>query len=609
MIGSKAGRRLACLVICLPFSFLPSLADNSEAPNSNATVPARIRDLVDSATIQREREQDRITATVNTPVFPGDRIDVGGGPLELQLPDGSLIWLDAGARIQLLSVKDSSDDSREGTVLILEEGILEGELVSEGSQEAEMRIDTPESSVYLMSRGRFRVETALGTTTVTAYRGVVELAGDEGSALVRSGQQSRVESGEAPEEPWPVNTLRRDSFGEWCEERAESYVSESSAAESGIAEEVPRPIRHYVSELDYYGEWRYLDTFGWVWRPTLLQVGWRPYYSGYWTWCPRGWTWVSYEPWGWLPYHYGRWSWVTGPGWVWIPGAVYSGAWVSWAVTPAYVGWCPLDFYNRPAYVSLNYTNVTVNQYGGAWNFLPVNRWGGRNLNREIVRADRVPRLQGAVTTRSLPHFDERQARVQPEVVQQLVRSSIDTPGPSERNPRGFSSFRQSDRRESTGARRPTPSAPRMVYGREKSAPSAISPQGSVSPRGVPSRRGSAQPGNPRYPTNPGGVNSHPRGQPRAEVKPPPPRAPSISDDPSRRVLNRILKDGMPPTSQQSGTTQAQGRGPERPGVNSGSHPAPVTSPIQGRAPNSKATRPPPPKKPNEAAKEKKDKP
>src|SRR5258705_13162247 len=114
MIGR--GRWLACLVICLPLSFFPSLADNTEAPNSDDTVPVRIRDLVDSATIQREREQDRITATVNTPIFPGDRIDVGGGPLELQLPDGSLIWLDAEARIQLLSVKDSSDDSREGTV-------------------------------------------------------------------------------------------------------------------------------------------------------------------------------------------------------------------------------------------------------------------------------------------------------------------------------------------------------------------------------------------------------------------------------------------------------------------------------------------------------------
>jgi hypothetical protein len=617
MTKRRARGWATCLVVCLPFIFSPSLADDSGVDASDSIVPARIRTMVDSATIQREEEQDRISATLNTPVFPGDRIEVGSGPLELQLPGGSLIWLDAGARIQLLAMKDSADDSREGTVLSLQEGTLEGELVNEGSQESEMRIDTPESSVYLMSRGRFRVETTFGTTTVTSYRGVVELAGDEGSALVRSGQQSRVASGDTPEEPWPVNTLRRDSFGEWCEEQAGNFLSESSSDNNGIAEDVPRPVRQYASELDYYGDWRYVDTFGWVWHPTTIQVGWRPYYSGYWTWCPRGWTWVSYEPWGWLPYHYGRWSWVTSAGWVWIPGAVYSGAWVSWAVTPSYVGWCPLDFYNHPAYVSLNYTNVTVSQYGGGWNFLPVNRWGGRNLNREIVRADRVPRLQGAITTRTLPHFDERQARVQPEVVQQIVRNSIDSPGSPDRIPRGLSSFRQSDRRESANTRRVTPSTPRVGYGQrgvgERSAPPAIGPQGSTSPRGIPPRRElrPAQPMSPRNPPNPRVANSQPRGQaggPQAEVKPPPPRVPSASDDPSRRVLNRILKEGAPPSTQSSVAESAQGRGAARTRPNNGSQPT-ATSPIQTRPPNSKGTRPPPSKKSDEVTKQKKDKP
>jgi hypothetical protein len=34
------------------------------------------------------------------------------------------------------------------------------------------------------------------------------------------------------------------------------------------------------------------------WAPILLAKCYRPFY---------GWTWASYEPWGWLPYHYGRW--------------------------------------------------------------------------------------------------------------------------------------------------------------------------------------------------------------------------------------------------------------------------------------------------------------
>jgi hypothetical protein len=47
-----------------------------------------------------------------------------------------------------------------------------------------------------------------------------------------------------------------------------------------------------------------------------------------------GWTWVSYEPWGWAPYHYGRWF-VYGGNWGWWPGPVYVGYRPLWA--PAYV--------------------------------------------------------------------------------------------------------------------------------------------------------------------------------------------------------------------------------------------------------------------------------
>src|SRR5213594_1211785 len=110
---------LAALAVCFPLSLLPILANDSYPGDDDAAVPARIRVIEGGATLQRdrEREQDRVEATVNMPVFPGDRIDVEGGPLELQLPEGSLIWLDEGASIQLLAVRDSSYDSREGTVL------------------------------------------------------------------------------------------------------------------------------------------------------------------------------------------------------------------------------------------------------------------------------------------------------------------------------------------------------------------------------------------------------------------------------------------------------------------------------------------------------------
>jgi hypothetical protein len=351
-----------------------------------------------------------------------------------------------------------------------------------------------------------------------------------------------------------VNTLRLDNFGEWCEERESSYLTDSEDQEAReYVSQVPRPVRHYVSELDYYGDWQFVATYGWVWRPASIQVGWRPYYSGYWCWRPSGWTWVSYEPWGWLPYHYGRWSWVTTAGWVWIPGAVYSGAWVSWAVTPTYVGWCPLDYYNRPAYVRYNYTNVTVNQYGGGWNFLPLNRWGERSLSRDIVRADRVPQLQGAITTRSLPRFDSRQARLRPDMVQRIVREAParrDLPAASPQT--GEVSFRQADRRERTvpgqvGTRAFKPdNAGKQRSRTATSAPKIAEERSGSSNRAPASSLESFKPRRTASPAAPPRPRITAPQEPRETKSVPPPRVRSSSDDPSRRVLDRILKDGAP---------------------------------------------------------------
>ena len=608
MDGTRHGW-LASLVLCLSLSLSLVPAGTSQSSDDDSPVPARVRALEGGAILQRGREQDRIEVTINTPVFPGDRLEVEGGPLEIQLPDGILIWLNEGSRADLLAVDNSSDESRERAILRLREGALEVAIPGERGRQGDVRIDTPESSVYLMSNGHFRVESARNATTVTSYRGIAELAGDEGSVLVRTGRQSRVETGEAPEDPWEVNTLRTDAFGDWCEERAAAYIAETASEERDFVEEVPIPVRHYVSELDHFGNWQYVSTFGWVWRPTAISVGWRPYYSGYWSWCPRGWTWISYEPWGWLPYHYGRWSWVAATGWVWIPGAVYSGAWVSWAVTPSYAGWCPLDYYNRPAYVSFNYTSVTVNHYGGGWNFLPLRRWGERNLYREIVRADRVPQLHGAITTRTLPHFDPRQARVQPGLVQKAVREvSIRPEAPRGHPTDAGISFRQADRRERGDNRKLVPSQNRPGIARRPSVPAPNQP-GGMAPgpgvqRTVPSARAyrTLDPVTPQRPDDRRRPTAADRDSgvrlPREEKPSNSPRVPSASNDPSRRVLNRIFLEGTPAPRSGSGPRATPG-GAAKPRVGSdrvGDSPAPRAT-VPPSRPSPPRPAPPPPRK------------
>jgi hypothetical protein len=126
-------------------------------------------------------------------------------------------------------------------------------------------------------------------------------------------------------------------------------------AQSDSAPYLPSDLRPYGQMFDQYGSWNYDTSYGYVWYPQVVG-GWRPYYYGSWATVPSyGWTWIGLDPWSWPTHHYGRWGYARNA-WFWIPGRAWSAAWVSWGVTPDYVGWCPLGFDGRPVFaLSIGY--------------------------------------------------------------------------------------------------------------------------------------------------------------------------------------------------------------------------------------------------------------
>ena len=101
-------------------------------------------------------------------------------------------------------------------------------------------------------------------------------------------------------------------------------------------------VGFFYEELSYYGDWVMTRDYGWAWFPRNVHPYWRPYTDGRWVETEYGWTWVSYEPFGWATYHYGRWARDPRFGWLWIPGNTWGPAWVSWQHGGGYVGWAPL---------------------------------------------------------------------------------------------------------------------------------------------------------------------------------------------------------------------------------------------------------------------------
>lgn len=119
------------------------------------------------------------------------------------------------------------------------------------------------------------------------------------------------------------------------------------ARESRASLEVTASV-HIQAKADFeaplaaHGSWVEVGSYGRVWRPGHVAVGWRPYCSGEWVWTDCGWYWSSDEPWAWACYHYGRWAYDPAVGWVWVPEVEWAPAWVSWRSGGGYIGWAPL---------------------------------------------------------------------------------------------------------------------------------------------------------------------------------------------------------------------------------------------------------------------------
>src|SRR5437867_1632529 len=79
--------------------------------------------------------------------------------------------------------------------------------------------------------------------------------------------------------------------------------------------------RVFYDALKDDGDWVYVQPYGYVFRPNVNFITWRPYEDGFWV--PSdlyGWVWISAESFGWATYHYGQWLYDRYYGWVWTPG-------------------------------------------------------------------------------------------------------------------------------------------------------------------------------------------------------------------------------------------------------------------------------------------------
>ena len=145
------------------------------------------------------------------------------------------------------------------------------------------------------------------------------------------------------------------------------------------------------------GSWIEVADYGYCWQPDVVvsNTSWRPYSDGYWAYTDVGWTWVSYEDFGWATYHYGRWTRLADHGWMWVPGRdedlEWGPAWVSWRTGGDHIGWAPL-----PPRAGVRFAGGTISgrvdidfDIGPSYyNFVPVRYIGEPVLRDRIVNVN-----------------------------------------------------------------------------------------------------------------------------------------------------------------------------------------------------------------------------
>lgn len=152
-------------------------------------------------------------------------------------------------------------------------------------------------------------------------------------------------------------------------------------------------VDFFYDNLGSDGNWVEVADYGYCWQPAVAvsNPSWRPYADGYWAYTDVGWTWVSYEDFGWATYHYGRWMRLRGRGWIWVPGRDWGPAWVSWRTGGDYVGWAPLpprgggdDFYDYSPITAQ--VDVQFDIGPAYYNFIDI-RYIGEPVLRERIFA------------------------------------------------------------------------------------------------------------------------------------------------------------------------------------------------------------------------------
>ena len=309
-MGPRATVLAAVLTIALGTGQGAGAQANDPSDAMLEPMPPRLSLTDGQVSFWRPGAQDWTQAQLNTPLAPGDALATGSpGTLEVQI--GAHAFVRAWGNTQL-SLANQEPDLIQFT-LTVGSAVIDLRTLEPGQT---VEVDTPNAAVTMAHAGYYRVEVAGERSRVVTRRGgLARVTTASGQTVTVTPSDEVVIEGTASPQLAVAAAPPLDEWDRWNDTRTEGFVHAASAR-------YVSPGTYGLSDLDAHGTWRAVPTYGTVWVPTSVPVGWTPYSTGSWILDPvYGWTWVDTAPWGWAPYHHGRWCFVNGS-WAWAPGPV-----------------------------------------------------------------------------------------------------------------------------------------------------------------------------------------------------------------------------------------------------------------------------------------------
>lgn len=310
--------------------------------NVQADPPSRVGRLTDlsgTVSFSPAGETQWVNATRNRPLVQGDRLWTDKNARSLvQLGQGSTVCLKDNTYFNILHL------SSHLTQFQLTQGTLKLQ-INQLAQGQAYEINTPNVALVISRPGDYRLEVDEEATAVTVIHGQAQAYGKTESFFIDNKKTVRFSGDDLQ---YKILHFRAsDVFDRWCT----THLATKDDVKAALY--VASSVIGY-EDLDTYGTWQMLESYGPAWTPLQVSAQWAPYQQGTWVWIePWGWSWVGGEPWGFAPYHYGRWTYVNNR-WYWVPGpqkeeAIYAPALVAFmsqelpkSQLPEMIAWFPL---------------------------------------------------------------------------------------------------------------------------------------------------------------------------------------------------------------------------------------------------------------------------